>query len=42
MADFNSKLEALSEHHDIPKVRSGAALKSAHGLTRFILQVGPG
>ena len=28
VAEFNAKLEALSEHHDIPKVRSRGAVET--------------
>ena len=35
MHEFNAKLESLSEHHDIPKVRSFALLCSKRMLIPF-------
>lgn len=35
VADFNAKLEALSEHHDIPKVRPVKTIISSCALAYF-------
>ena len=42
VAEFNAKLEALSEHHDIPKVSFMSLYNTTFGLTCHVIQVGPG
>ena len=40
--EFNNKLEALSEHHDIPKVCFDERDQIELAQLSFLFQVGPG
>lgn len=42
VAEFNEKLEAMSEHHDIPRELAVRSLSSPLSLTFIFIGVGPG